>query len=85
MLFIIEIVVCCCKVFAYLLVNSFDFCIYSRAFAFRGLPELTEFFNHPGRSDYRVYADEGLTGAAIGLPRAYGLFHEASGLSVLVG
>ncbi|CAK6687503.1 hypothetical protein [Synechococcus sp. CBW1107] len=56
------------------------------AFAFNGFSELTAIFsNYPPRSDYRLYAEEGLTGAVIGLPRAYGLFHEASGLSVLVG
>ena len=54
--------------------------------AFNGLSELTGIFsNYSPRSDYIIYADEGLTGAVIGLPRAYGLFHEASGLSVLIG
>lgn len=38
------------------------------------------FSNYTNRSEYFV-----LEGSVLGLPRAYGLFHEASGLSVLYG
>lgn len=62
------------------------FALIQSIFPFIGLSEFTGIFsNYPPRSGYTLSAAPGMAGSVIGLPRAYGLFHEASGLSVLVG